>query len=262
MTDAVPLPTQDPLLRAPDLDLATLERHWAAFGARAPVSGEAMRGIDRRAQRLGVSGESLMEEAGTAVGAVARVLLGTGDDRRTGPVLVLAGPGNNGGDGHVAARWLADHGIRSVVALVAADDRPTTRDAALQWDRLDGLDEVERLHIATAHEARLLLNGIERAGLVIDALLGTGVRGALREPIRSAVDVARRARRSGVPVLAVDTPTAVDPTSGAPSDPVVVANVTITFHRPRTGLRTALAARLAGRELVAPIGIPAEADRQ
>ncbi len=261
MTDALTLPTQDPLLTAPDLDLAALERRWAMFAARSPISGEEMRGIDLKAQRLGVSGDSLMEEAGTAVGAVARVLLGSGDARRTGSVLVLAGPGNNGGDGHVAARWLAGQGIRSVVALVAAGERPTTADAARNWDRLDGLAEVDRLHVATAHEARLLLNGIERAGLVIDALLGTGVQGALREPIQSAVDVARRARRSGVPVLAVDTPTAVDPTSGVPSDPVVVANATITFHRPRTGLRASLATRLAGRVLVAPIGIPAQADR-
>jgi NAD(P)H-hydrate epimerase len=202
-----------------------------------------------------------MEEAGRAVAVVALAMLGGAGERRPGPVLVLAGPGNNGGDGHVAARHLAAAGIRSVVALASTDPRPGTRDAALNWDRLDGIGEVDRLHLASAHDARLLLNGIERAGLVIDALLGTGVRGALREPILSAVDVCLRARSVGVPVLAVDTPTAVDPTSGAPSDPAVRADVTITFHRPRTGLRTRTGSRLAGRVLVAPIGIPPLADR-
>lgn len=260
--DTPPLPSADPFLAtSPRPGLDALEAHWAPLAMRAPITGEAMRGIDARAQRLGVTGDSLMEEAGRAVAAAAHAMLGDGDDRRPGRVLVLAGPGNNGGDGHVAARHLASGGVRSILALVAADPRPTTPDAAANWDRLEGVEGVERLHLANAHDARLLLNGIERAALVVDALLGTGVSGVLREPVRSAVEVCLRARRSGVPVLAVDTPTAVDPTTGAPSDPVVWAHATVTFHRPRLGLRTRLGSRLAGRVLVAPIGIPGEADR-
>ena len=80
--------------------------------------------------------------------------------------------------------------------------------------------------------------GVEKAAVVVDALLGTGVRGALREPIRSAVEVVGRARAAGVPVVAVDTPTAVDLSSGEPSDPAVLADLTVTFHRPKTGLLT------------------------
>jgi NAD(P)H-hydrate epimerase len=259
--DTLPVPSADPFLEAPGPDLDALAAHWAPYAARVPISGEEMRGIDARAQRLGVPGETLMEEAGRAVAAVALAMLGIGESRRPGLVLVLAGPGNNGGDGHVAARHMAAAGIRSVVALASGASRPATRDAALNWDRLDGIEEVDRLQVATAHDARMLLHGIERAALVVDALLGTGVRGSPREPIRSAVDVCLRARRAGVPILAVDTPTAVDPTSGAPSDPVVRADVTITFHRPRTGLATRTGARLAGRVVVAPIGIPAQADR-
>jgi NAD(P)H-hydrate epimerase len=258
--DTLPLPTADPFLAPPGPDLDALAAHWASLAARAPISGEVMRGIDARAQRLGVTGDALMEEAGRAVAAVALAMLGP-EARRPGRVLVLAGPGNNGGDGHVAARYLAAAGVESVVALVGGDPRPGTPDAARNWERLEGIDAVERLHLANAHDARLLLNGIGRAALVIDALLGTGVQGALREPIRSAVEVCQRARVAQVPILAVDTPTAVDPTSGAPSDPVVRAHATVTFHRPRIGLLTGLGARLAGRVLVAPIGIPAQADR-
>jgi NAD(P)H-hydrate epimerase len=107
----------------------------------------------------------------------------------------------------------------------------------------------------------VLGQGIGKAGIVVDALLGTGVRGLLREPVRSAVEVIRAARQGGLPVLSVDTPTAVDLTSGDPSDPVVRADLTVTFHRPKTGLRTKYGRALAGRVLVAPIGIPPEADR-
>ncbi len=106
----------------------------------------------------------------------------------------------------------------------------------------------------------MLRAGLERASIVIDALLGTGVRGSLREPIRTAVDLVVAARGAGVPVLAVDTPTALDLSSGVPSDPVVRADATVTFHRPKVGLRSRSARLLAGRVLVAPIGIPAEAD--
>jgi NAD(P)H-hydrate epimerase len=102
---------------------------------------------------------------------------------------------------------------------------------------------------------------IEKAAVIVDALLGTGVRGVLRDPIRSAVEVIERARAAGVPIVAVDTPTAVDLSSGEPSDPAVRADLTVTFHRPKTGLVTRRGAAHAGKVLVAPIGIPPAADR-
>ena len=86
------------------------------------------------------------------------------------------------------------------------------------------------------------------------------LRGVLREPIRDAVDVCLAARREGVPVLAIDTPTALDLTSGNPSEPNVRADLTVTFHRPKQGLLTRTGRAFCGRVLVAPIGIPAEAD--
>jgi NAD(P)H-hydrate epimerase len=107
----------------------------------------------------------------------------------------------------------------------------------------------------------ILGQGVEKAAVVVDALLGTGVEGPLREPIRAAVDLIGRARRAGVPILAVDTPTSVDLTSGDLSDPVVQAHVTVTFHRPKSGLLAKRGAAVAGRVLVAPIGIPQDADR-
>jgi NAD(P)H-hydrate epimerase len=255
----VPLPADDPFL-AEAHDLDALAAHWAGAIARSPISAEAMRGADARAQRQGVAGERLMEQAGSAVAGVAHALLIQTERLGHGPVLVLAGPGNNGGDGFVAARRLARAGVRCVVVLAATETRPTTPDAMRNWDRLEREPLVERIHAAHEHDVNLLLSGLERAALVIDALLGTGVRGPLREPVRTAVDLAGRARALGVPVLAVDTPTALDLTSGDVSDPVVRADVTVTFHRPKLGLLTRAGRALAGRVLVAPIGIPASAD--
>ncbi|MFH1475532.1 MAG: NAD(P)H-hydrate epimerase [Chloroflexota bacterium] len=253
-----PLPADDPTLF--ELDLDGLAERWADAMARAPMTAEAMTGADVRAQRLGVPGIRLMEQAGTAVAAVARALAVASERWEGGPILILCGSGNNGGDGFVAARRLAAHGARVAVALVTTGSRPGTPDAARNWDRLGRLSGVQRVHAPVARDVALLGHGVERAAIVIDALLGSGVRGLLREPVRSAVELTNRARAAGVPVLAVDCPTAVDLTSGELSDPVVRADVTVTFHRPKAGLLTRRGAAVAGRVLVAPSGIPPGAD--
>ena len=253
------LPADDPELLA--LDLRALRARWAATGARQPMSAEAMVGADRKAQALGIPGERLMEHAGAAAAAAARALAIDTERWGHGPIVIFAGPGNNGGDGFVAARHLARAGAPVVVAFVASEGRPKGRDASRNWDRLSRLANVTIVHAPVARDVAIFGQGIEKAAIVVDALLGTGVRGELREPIRAAVEVINRARSAMVPVLAIDTPTAVDLSSGQPSDPAVRADLTITFHRPKTGLLTKMGAALAGRVLVAPIGIPAEADR-
>jgi len=260
-TTRLALPASDPLIFEPETDIDVLSDRWREQARLEPISAAEMRGTDVRAQRLGIPGDWLMEQAGTAVAAAAKALMHSTDRSPSSLVLILCGPGNNGGDGFVAARHLAGHGIASEVVLLSSSGLPSTPDAARNWDRLDGLDLVNRVSTGRDSDVALYFNGLERAAIVIDALLGTGVSGNLREPVRTAVDVAVRARQAQVPVLAVDTPTAVDLSTGEPSDPVVRADVTITFHRPKDGLRARIGRLLAGRVLVAPIGIPVEADR-
>jgi len=258
-SEGLRLPTDDPAIF--DLDLDGLARHWAAATESGPIGAEGMTGADRRAQAYGVPGIALMEQAGVAAAAVIRAVAVDHGRWGIGPILIMCGPGNNGGDGLVAARRLAALGAAVVVVLVAPQPHPGTPDARRNWDRLGALAGVTRMHAATPRDLAVLERGIERAPVVVDALLGTGTRGALREPIRSAVALVRRARTAGAPVVAIDTPTAVDLTSGERSDPVVRADATITFHRPKLGLLTRSGRAAAGRVLVAPIGIPAEADR-
>jgi NAD(P)H-hydrate epimerase len=256
---ATPLPADDPELFT--FDLRGLASRWAEAMDRPPMTAEAMTGADRRAQALGIPGALLMEHAGAAVAAAAHALALRAGRPAGGPFLVLCGPGNNGGDGFVAARHLARHGATVVVAFVAPEGRPPGPQSGPNWDRLAAESNVTRIHAPSARDLAVLGQGVERVSVVIDALLGTGVRGELRDPIRSAVELVRTAREAGVPVVAVDTPTAIDLTSGELSDPVVRADLTVTFHRPKAGLRTRRGAAFAGKVLVAPIGIPAEADR-
>ena len=254
-----PLPMDDPSLFGLTLD--GLADRWARSMSARPIGAEEMRGADRRAQAMGVLGVRLMENAGCAVAAAVKALAVQTGRWDKGPILVLCGPGNNGGDGFVAARYLSRQGARVVAVLVGTEGRPTGKDAVRNWDRLESEDHVERIHTPVARDLAILGQGVEKAAVVVDALLGTGVEGQLRAPIRSAVELIGRARAAGVAILAVDTPTAVDLTSGDLSDPVVQAHVTVTFHRPKTGLLARRGSAVAGRVLVAPIGIPQEADR-
>jgi NAD(P)H-hydrate epimerase len=254
-----PLPADDPAIFGMTLD--ELGLRWERSMSASPIGAEAMKGADRRAQAMGVPGVVLMEHAGCAVAAAVKAIAVQTERWDRGPIVVLCGPGNNGGDGFVTARHLSRLGARVVVVLVASEGRPTGKDAARNWDRLDAESRVERIHAPVARDVAMLGQGIEKAAVVVDALLGTGTAGPLREPIRSAVEVVNKARRAGIAIVAVDCPTAVDLTGGDLSDPVVRAHLTVTFHRPKSGLLTRRGRAVAGRVLVAPIGIPQEADR-
>jgi ADP-dependent NAD(P)H-hydrate dehydratase / NAD(P)H-hydrate epimerase len=253
------LPANDPSIF--EMDLRELRRRWADRAEMPAIGAEAMTGADRRAQALGVSEERLMEHAGTAVAAAVRALAVDTGRWGTGPIVILCGPGNNGGDGFVAARRLALAGAQVVVAVVATEARPRGAAASRNWDRIARDIGISKVHAPVARDVALFGHGIERAAVIVDALLGSGVRGPLRDPIRSAVELIEHARAGGIPVVAVDTPTAIDLSSGEPSEPAVRADLTVTFHRPKTGLATRRGAAHAGKVLVAPIGIPPEADR-
>jgi NAD(P)H-hydrate epimerase len=245
------------------------------------IGGAEMAEIDEAVQKLGLSQDALMESAGAAVTEVALTELsqlaepiaGPGGSLADAPLtVVLCGPGNNGGDGFVVARRLAAAGRRVVVVLVGDASRIGSGGvaAAHNWTVLQAMASAGSLAAFVAPTPELLLqlrSRLSPASLVIDALLGTGASGPLREPISTGVDlingIRTHARAAGRPcaVLAVDTPTRIDVTDGSRSSPVVEADVTVTFHRAKAGFALDVEARrLAGRYLVAPIGIPLEAE--
>ncbi|MEH3119455.1 MAG: NAD(P)H-hydrate dehydratase [Methylorubrum populi] len=168
---------------------------------------EAMRRVDAAAIAGGTAGFTLMEAAGAAVAARARALVPEGSR-----VLVLCGPGNNGGDGFVAARLLARAGYRVDLRLLG--DRGTLEgDAALAaqaWTGAVGPAEAE----------------LPAADLVVDALFGAGLSRDLGGAARVLVDAVNRA---GGPVLAVDVPSGIDGDSGAARGVAVEATETVTF---------------------------------
>ena len=185
---APPLPANDPAIF--ELDLRGLRRRWAASAALPPIGAEAMTGADRRAQALGVSEERLMEHAGTAVAAAVKALAVDTDRWGTGPIVILCGPGNNGGDGFVAARRLALAGARVVVAVIAAEGRPRNAASARNWDRIAGDEGIAKIHAPVRSRRRGLRPG-DREGIGHRrcAARHRGPRGAARpDPCRGGTD--------------------------------------------------------------------------
>lgn len=214
------------------------------------VTAEQMRALEERAVVAGTSLDELMEAAGLAVAQEAWMSLGVVAERR---VLVLCGPGNNGGDGLVAARHLAEWEADVAVYLLAPrDDTRVQRLRELNVPVFTATDDA-------AYES--LQQAVDGAELIVDALLGIGGRrtaeGALAEVLRRAG--AARERRLPPQVIAVDVPTGVDADSGTADDLAVRADLTVTFGFSKVGLHMLPGSEHAGRVQVIDIGLPADA---
>ncbi len=216
------------------------------------LSGEQMRRVDRRAiETLGIPSLELMENAGRGI---ADALVRDYPTASSGPVLILCGKGNNGGDGLVCARHLLTHGIRAKV-LVLAGLGTLTGDAAANLRAADGagiaIVEVSALDVWDREKTVL-----DDAPLVIDAMLGTGVQGGARGlPAKVIEDL----NASSSTVVSVDLPSGADADSPALEGATVRADGTYTLCRPKIALIAGPAAERAGRWRVIPIGIPDEA---
>jgi NAD(P)H-hydrate epimerase len=222
------------------------------------VTAQQMRELDRTAiEERGIAGLTLMENAGRAVGEAAARLTGASGHR---PIAIICGSGNNGGDGLVAARHLAQRGRRLQVFLAAAPE-DLTGDAATNLHRLNEAGiRVCEISGSGADCGASVACGIEpvaracsSAALVIDALLGTGLSGKVRGLPRQLIEALNG---SGLPVVAVDVPSGIDGTTGAVRGVAVRATATVTFFRLKPGHLLLPGREACGEVSVADIGIP------
>ncbi len=211
---------------------------------------QQMREIEKKADAQGLTYAIMMENAGQAVAREIRERLGVKDKR----VLVLIGPGNNGGDGLVAARHLHDDGAEVQLYL---------------WKRKLRGDENLRLtqerniaYLRSSDDVNLekLQSFLTNADIVVDALLGTGVSGPIGGVLKDILNLLRervRERTGAVPsVVAVDVPTGLDCDSGAVDPATVAADLTVTLALPKRGFYLFPAADHLGEVVVSDIGIP------
>jgi len=211
------------------------------------ATGKEMREIDRVSiEERGIPGLQLMEKAGEAIADAIGA-----DFDHGGVVTAVCGRGNNGGDGFVAARLLAERGWRVRVALLGTPDS-MKGDAFLAWKRLD-FSKIQLFECAKPED---LAAAIEGADVLLDALLGTGLAGAPRPPMDWAI---RMINESGVPVVAADVPSGLADAEETQDDspgPVVRAMRTVTMGLPKVALFTTAGLRCSGRVTVAPLDFP------
>ncbi|HWX96269.1 MAG TPA: NAD(P)H-hydrate dehydratase [Solirubrobacteraceae bacterium] len=219
---------------------------------------ETMRSIDRWAiEERGVPGLELMERAGTGVARAVERLAGGS------PAVVVCGKGNNGGDGLVAARLLREAGSHVTVVCVAPPGE-FTGDAQVNLERLPG-DRPVRLDGTPWEGGRSELDSgsgagaLAGAGIVVDALLGTGFEGQPRGEVAEAIGAVNDL---GARVVSVDVPSGVDASSGVVAGQAVRATITVTFHAAKPGLWIHPGKELAGEVETIDIGVPRGAPTQ
>ena len=214
-----------------------------------------MRDADRRTiDEIGIPSIVLMENAGRAVAGAVEARFAARERRR---VAVLCGRGSNGGDGLVVARVLAERGAAVTIVLLA-------RAEEVRGDARTNLDVARRLGLVVieapdaaawdACRSAVVEDGVVAADLVVDALIGTGLRAPLEGLLAAVVaDV----NAAGRPVVAVDLPSGLSADTGACIGASVEARVTVTLGAPKIPLVVSPAAERAGEMVVADIGIPA-----
>lgn len=227
------------------------------------LPASALRELDQIATRKrGIPSLLLMENAGRAVSAMVVKKV----SRKDGPIVVLVGPGNNGGDGLVVARTLFNRGFAVRVYFIGALEKirelsTDTQTNARLWRDLAQpgapKDAGRLIEVGTAADLASLNRDLGAASLVVDAMFGTGLTRALRSPwceVVQALNTVRHKRQ--IPVIAVDVPSGLHADTGEVLGAAVHASSTVTFVAPKPGFFLGQGPESTGALTVAEIGIP------
>lgn len=212
------------------------------------ISAEEMKALELNVEYFGISRLQMMENAGRCIAQEIAARF-SGKNIR---VAIFCGLGGNGGDGFVAARHLLTQGFK-VILVIAGNPSRISDDAARQnWEALKNLKDCLTVYEVTDSSA---LPDV-RAEVIVDALVGIGLKGKVRSPILPLI---RKINEMQGFCLAVDIPSGVDADTGEVHGEAVRANLTITFHRMKLGLEKAI--EYTGEIIVRDIGVPAQLEK-
>jgi NAD(P)H-hydrate epimerase len=211
-----------------------------------PLTRDEVREVDRRAiEQFGMCGLVLMENAGRGCADVLQSL------GCAGPVAIVCGKGNNAGDGFVVARHLLVRGIEARTILLAGPGE-------LRGDALANYEVLRRvgapiIDLSAGTSEGALASTLAGAEWIVDAILGTGARGAPQPPCDLAI---RTMNAASARKLAIDLPSGLDCDTGTPAEPAFLAEHTCTFVAPKAGFGHPAADRCLGQVHVLDIGVP------
>ena len=213
------------------------------------VSVEQMRSLDQKTiQEYGISGFDLMERAGFGAGQEILEYVSRLDQKHVKRFVILAGKGNNGGDGYVAARYLLEHSLTEVIIYAVCGIHDLEGAAARHAGKVKGSVKIEV-------KETLAKGDFKEGDIIIDALLGTGTKGNLKKPFDNWV---KAVNASGQPVVALDIPSGLDGDTGKICGCCILADLTITIGLPKKGMALGDGPGRCGLLKVVDIGIPDE----
>ncbi len=213
------------------------------------VTAEEMRSLDEEAiKKIGIPSIVLMKNAGLKT---AQVIEKEYSPLKGKYVGIFCGPGNNGGDGMVVARHLFNYGIKVKIFLLGKKEK-LKKDAARNLAIAEKMDIFIK-EITSSEDVEFLKNELKEAEVVVDAILGTGSRGAPRGLMKEVITLINTCSKN---ILALDIPTGVDADTGEVAGEAVKADYTVTFAYPKRGLYLYPGMDYAGRIKIVDIGIP------
>lgn len=213
------------------------------------MTRDEVREVDRRAiEDLAIPEIVLMENAGRGA---AEIILNRFEAELGRGCAIVCGGGNNGGDGFVVARHLANHGAKVTVFLVC-DATRLTESARVNHEIVRRMG-LELVPFGTQGEQAGGMDRLNSAGVIVDALLGTGFRGEVRPGMAAAIEAINKAPGA---VVALDVPSGMECDTGRGGNATVKARLTVTFVAPKVGFERGDAARFLGEVCVVNIGVP------
>ena len=218
------------------------------------VTAAQMRELDRLAiEEFGIPSIVLMENAGIAVAnEVVRMLGKPLKLKAVSQAVIFSGKGNNGGDGFVAARHLANQGFKAVVVYFQKPSQMKP-DALTNFEILEKLD----ISLVSCTNSQLDKTAVKKilqgSSVVIDALFGTGLSKPIEEPFETAIELMNESK---LPIVAADIPSGMNADTGEIMGSCVRAKTTVTFGLPKKGFKFKMARRYLGDVIVADISMP------
>lgn len=209
------------------------------------ITVDQMYKIENKGHDMGFLKKFMMENAGAA--AVRRLVEKIGNVESKN-ILIFVGMGNNGGDGLVMARHLAGHGANVTVMLLGNPENIKTEESIWNWSILKKMPSVKLMTGGS-------IDFDFKPDIVVDAILGTGITGEIREPYASAINYINE---TNCYKFAVDVPSGLDPQTGQTANINTKCDMTVTFHKMKEGIPKRK--DLTGELYVEKIGIPPEAE--
>ena len=210
-----------------------------------------MKLLEDMAEEIGISKLVLMENAGLQL---ANVIQKQYSKNKSKNILIVCGSGNNGGDGLVCARHLIQFADEITICLLNINGKLKTNEVKKNWNLIRGIKKIKKMEIfQNKNFTKEFENEINKSDIIIDALFGTGLHGKLNNQVAFVMNQINKSEKS---IVAVDIPSGLNPLDGSIANDVIIAELTVTFHKSKTGLLQR--EEITGKIIIVDIGIPPE----